>query len=73
MLRKKRLHYRYLYAKIWYTKFYKLFTIVPHVVMSIAVLIASSQVRMRLRKSDLVMLNQVDVGLPLGRWYGALA
>ena len=41
--------------------------------MSIAVLIASSQVRMRLRKSDLIMLNQVDVGLPLGRWYGALA
>ena len=41
--------------------------------MSIEVSIASSQVRFRLPKSDLIMLNQVDVGLLRGRWYGALA
>ena len=41
--------------------------------MSIAVFIASSQVRFRLQKSDLIMLDQVGVGLPRGRWYGALA
>ena len=41
--------------------------------MSIAVFIASSQVRFRLRKSDLIMLNQVDVVLPRGHWYGVLA
>ena len=36
-------------------------------------LIASSQVRFRLRKSGLMMLNQVDVGLLRGHWDGALA
>ena len=34
--------------------------------MSIAVFIASSQVTLRLPKSDLIMLNQVDVGLRRG-------
>ena len=41
--------------------------------MSLALFIASSQVRFRLQKSDLIMLDQVDVGLPRGRRYGALA
>ena len=36
-----------------------------HVLMSIA----SSHVRFRLQKSELIMLNQVDVGLPCGHWY----
>ena len=40
--------------------------------MSIALFIASSQVRFRLRKFDLMMFNQVDVRLPRGRWYGTL-
>ena len=41
--------------------------------MSLALFIASSQVRFRLQKPDLIMLDQVDVGLPRGRRYGALA
>ena len=31
--------------------------------------IASTQVRFRSRTSDLIMLNQDDVGLPRGHWY----
>ena len=61
------------YMQKYDSKFYEYFIIVSHVLMSVAVFIASSQVRFRLRKSYLIMLDQVDVGLPRGRWYGALA
>ena len=37
--------------------------------MFIAVFIASTQMRFRSRTSDLIMLNQDDVGLPRGHWY----
>ena len=36
--------------------------------MSMVVFIVSSQARFRLQKSDLIMLNQVNVGLRRGRW-----
>ena len=39
--------------------------------MFIAVFIASTQMRFRSRTSDLIMLNQDDVGLPRGHWYVA--